>query len=143
MIRYITKDVVDSYIATETDSFALEAYRYNCEINNWENPVIAYYDDNNIVGLLYYRYRYSNLIQLINIYSMKPGVGTKLFNELLTKDYKYMYFYMGKNAIKFYSKYDIVPLQKTDDFMLTFIDKSCKSVIPDEYRDFILSRLKK
>lgn len=143
MIKYVTKDVIDEYIKTENYDFALEAYDYNSKINNWETPIIAMYSQDKIIGLLYYRYIDVDLIQLVNIYSKEPGAGTKLFNELLNKEYKYMFFYMGKNAVNFYKKYGIVPLEESEDFMVTFIDKNNTSIIPDKYKDFILTKLNK
>lgn len=142
MIKYITKEVVDRYIETEKYDFALEAYNYNYKIDNWGTPIIALYNQDKIVGLLYYRYIDSDLIQLVNIYSKVPGGGTKLFNEFLNKEYKYMFFYMGKNAVKFYKKYGITPLEEREDFMVTFIDKNRVSIIPDKYREFIKNKLK-
>ncbi len=142
MIKLVDKNIIDTYIKNETYDFAIEAYNYNSNINNWSNKVFALYDNDTIVGLLYYRYIDDKLIQLVNVYSKVKGGGTKLFKEFLKLNFEYIYFYMGKNAVKFYESFGIKPSIKKDDFMFTFIDRKFNNVQPEEYREFILSKTK-
>lgn len=139
----LSPDIAYEYSEKVNTEFAIEAARYNKEINN-KNDVLAIYD-NGIKGLLYYRFIHRELAQLINIHSEIKGGGTVLFDELCRicryKNIKYIYFYITNNADKFYEKFGIKPLGD-GEYKFTLIDVNKNNVYPDHLSDFIKSKIR-
>lgn len=104
------KDAIDSIMEDCKNEFALEAYRYNNEINNWDNPPLLLFDDSGVVqGILYYRH-FDDISQIVNVFSNIKGGGTTLFeyfNENIGREYTYLY--MSDKALGFYKKFGLEP----------------------------------